>query len=153
MLLPLNSVVSKYTANIVPNAMEICPLSKTSAILPLKNCAEVLQQNGRKQITSCSCLRSNNPIRLSRWQGRFKVKNEVCKPFPVVPSTHKIWEKCLCTVVKFQGEGHRWAEVMSPFASERLTLFVILNYIFLTKQPLLLESIGPWVLVGKRAVN
>lgn len=153
MLLRLNSVVSKYTANIVPNAMEICPLSKTSAILPLKNCAEVLQQNGRKQITSCSCLRSNNPIRLFRWQGRFKVKNEVCKPFPVVPSTQNMRKMPLHSGEISRGRSpmSRSYESFCKWKAHFVRYFEL--YFSLTKQPLLLESIGPCVLVGKRAVN
>ena len=71
MLLPL----FKYTVNsrFLPERWKLCSFSTTSAILLLKNCTEVPQQNSRNQNTSCPCLMSSSPIRLSS-KGRFKPK-------------------------------------------------------------------------------
>ena len=96
MNLSLNSVFSKYTANSdFPAPMELCPVSTTSAIHLFKDSTWLCGRTGKKQVPSCSCLRSPNRNRITRCRTMFKPKNRIHKPFLALPSTLEIQEKQL----------------------------------------------------------
>ena len=68
----LNSVFSKYTANSdFPTPLKLCPFSTTSAIYLFKNSTWLCRRTGKKQVPSCSCLRSPNRIRITRCRTLF----------------------------------------------------------------------------------
>ena len=90
----LNSVFSKYTANSdFPTPLKFCLFSTTSAIHLFKNSTWLCRRTGKKQVPSCSCLRSPNRIRITRCRTLFWAKNRVHKPFLALPSTLEIREK------------------------------------------------------------
>ena len=63
----LNSIFSKYTANSdFSTPLNLCPFSTTSAIHLFKNSTWLCRRTGKKQVSSCSCLRSSNRIRITR---------------------------------------------------------------------------------------
>ena len=67
MNLSLNGVFSKYTANSeFPTPLELCPFSTTSAIHLFKNSTRLCSRTGKKQVPTCSCLRSPNWTRITR---------------------------------------------------------------------------------------
>ena len=68
----LNSVFFKYTANSdFPTPLKLCPFSTTSAIHLFKNSTWLCRRTGKKQVPSCSCLRSPNRIRITRCRTSF----------------------------------------------------------------------------------
>ena len=74
MNLSLNSVYSKYTANSdFPTLLELCPFLTTSAIHLFKNMysKRSCSRTEKKQLPSCSCLRSPNRTRITRCRTLF----------------------------------------------------------------------------------
>ena len=72
MNLSLNRVFSTYTANSdFPTPLEVCPFSTTSAIHLFKNSTWLCSRTGKKQVPSCSCLRSPNRTRITRCRTLF----------------------------------------------------------------------------------
>ena len=68
----VNSVFSKYTANSdFPTPLELCPISTTSAIHLFKNSTWLCSRTDKKQVPSCSCLRSPNRTRITRCRTLF----------------------------------------------------------------------------------
>ena len=70
----VNSVFSIYTANSdFPTPLEPCPISTTSAIRVhlFKNSTWLGSRTAKKQVPSCSCLRSPNRSRITRCRTLF----------------------------------------------------------------------------------
>ena len=79
----LNSVFSKYTANSdFPTPLKLCRFSTTSAIHLFKNSTWLCRRTGKKQVPSCSCLRSPNRIRITRYRTLFWAKKQGPQAIP-----------------------------------------------------------------------